>query len=136
MSATPEIAPATRIKMKIMELYEEEGFLNAKIDPKRYIFFSADTSDDEIIVTWRYENDFSDEYETVYDFNPESSSNLINKIRNRILLKYEIVEGDEVVVRKIEFTGNQAFDDDDLASEFDETTFRPGIIPLEKVQFT
>lgn len=110
-----------RVKNKIKSLYDEEGYLNAEIEPKLYSFFKADTSDDEITVTWRYENDWSDEYETVYDYEPESRIDIINKIDQRKLLIYEIDEGDEVIVQQIRFNGNEAFDDDDLKSEFEET---------------
>jgi outer membrane protein insertion porin family len=111
-----------RTKTKIKELYDEEGYLNAKIDAQLYTFFRADTSDDEIIVTWRNEKDFSDEYETSYDYDPDYKSDILRKVKSRTLLKYVFDEGDEVIVKKIRFNGNQAFDDDDLKSEFDETS--------------
>ncbi len=111
-----------RYREKIRDLYEEDGFLNVKIMPKYYEFFEADTSDDEITVTWRYEKDLSDEYETVFDYDDTRRSDFIGKMKDRILLMYDIEEGDEVVVRKIEFIGNEAFDDGDLKSEFDETS--------------
>ena len=106
---------------KIKKLYEKEGFLNAKITPLLYSFFEADTSKDEITVTWRNDNDLSDEYQTTYDYSPESRTNIIRKIKDRKLLLFDIDEGDKVIVRKIKFVGNEKFDDDDLISEFDET---------------
>ena len=39
-----------------------------------------------------------------------------------MLLKIVIEEGDEVSVREITFNNNNAFDDDDLKSEMDETS--------------
>ncbi len=111
-----------RVKSKMIKLYEEEGYLNAKIEPKLYTFFEADTSDDEITVIWRNTEDLSDEYETVYDYDPDTRFDLLRKVKTRTLLKYVIEEGDEVIVRQIRFNGNQAFDDDDLKSEFDETS--------------
>ena len=111
-----------RIILKVKDLYEEDGFLNAKITPLKFAFAYADTSDDEITVTWKNLIDEDDEEEIVYDFNPEGRSNLIKRIRERLLLVLEIEEGEEVVVRSIEFDGNTAFEDDDLQSEFDETT--------------
>ncbi len=111
-----------RIILKVKDLYEDEGFLNAKITPLKFAFAKADTSDDEITVTWRNLTDEDDEEETVYDFNPEGRSNIIKRIKNRLLLVLEIEESEEVVVRSIEFEGNTAFEDDDLQSEFDETT--------------
>ncbi len=107
--------------IKIKDLYEEEGYLNAKIKPQQFQFSRADTTDDEIEVTWINQKDASDEFETIYDYNPESRTNLERKIKDRILLLYRIEEGDEVTVRKISFEGNSAFDDDDLSDEFDET---------------
>ncbi len=111
-----------RVKANIKKLYEEEGFLNAEITPVRYRFFDSDTSDESITVTWQNLNDLSDEYKTEYDYDPESRSNIIRKIRNRQLLVYKINEGDEITVNKIEFIGNEAFDDDELKDEFDETS--------------
>ncbi|MBZ0181124.1 MAG: outer membrane protein assembly factor BamA [Melioribacteraceae bacterium] len=110
-----------RAILKVKELYDEEGYLNAKITPLQYEFVSADTSDDEITVTWQNIDNQEDEMETTYDYDPDVSSRLVDKLNNRVLLVFDIEEGDEVVVRKIEFTGNEAFDDDDLKSEFDET---------------
>lgn len=106
---------------KVKELYDEEGYLNAKINPLQYQFVKADTSDDEITVTWNNISDSEDEMETNYDYDPDANSRLVEKLANRVLLVFDIEEGDEVVVRKIEFNGNEAFDDDDLKSEFDET---------------
>ncbi|MCX6149207.1 MAG: outer membrane protein assembly factor BamA [Ignavibacteriales bacterium] len=108
------------IKTKIKGLYEEDGLLNAVIEPIKYSFFSADTIDEEIEVTWQNTLDLSDEYKTTYNIK-ENSNNFISKIKDRILVKFKINEGDKVVVRIIEFNGNKAFDDDDLKSEFEET---------------
>ena len=58
----------------------------------------------------------------LYESGDRTYTNLIPRIKDRILLKLSIEEGDEVVVRKIEFTGNAAFDDDDLSGEMDETS--------------
>jgi len=110
-----------RVTQKFKSMYEDEGYLNAEITPLRYTFFRADTLEDEIEVTWRNENNLSDEYQTEYEYSPVSRYNLIERIKERVLLKFVIDEGDEVIVRKIEFVGNEAFDDDDLKSEFDET---------------
>lgn len=109
------------IKTKIKGLYEEEGLLNAEIKILKYSFVSSDTIDEEVEVTWRNLADFSDEYKTTYEIK-ENSSNFVAKMKDRLLLKFVINEGDKVVVRKIEFTGNDFFEDDDLKSEFDETS--------------
>ncbi len=111
-----------RFLSKIKELYEEEGFLNAKIEGHYYSFFQADTSGDEIIVTWRNNKDLSQEYQTTYEVEKSVSMNAISRVQTRTLLILDIDEGNEVSVAKISFTGNDAFDDDDLKSEFDETS--------------
>jgi outer membrane protein insertion porin family len=106
---------------RIKKLYADDGYLNAKVEAKRYIYYTADTVDNDITVTWRQENDFSEELPVEYDEGDRVYSDLIRKIKDRIVLKLEIDEGDEVVVRKISFTGNKAFDDGDLRGEMDDT---------------
>lgn len=111
-----------RIINTILKDYGEEGYLNAKINVNYFSFFEADTSDDEITVKWRNEKDFSDEYETTYEVSKAISLNSIDRIKNRTLAVLDFEEGDVVKIRKIFFNGNEAFDDDDLKSEFDETS--------------
>ncbi|KAF0151287.1 MAG: outer membrane protein assembly complex [Ignavibacteria bacterium] len=111
----------SRIITKIKAQYEEEGFLNAQITPSRYVFFQADTTDDEVIITWRNEKDLSKEHQTTYDLDMATTVNSVVRIKDRILMMMDIEEGDEVTVNQIRFNGNAAFDDDDLKSEFDET---------------
>lgn len=108
------------VKNKIKLMYDEEGYLNAVITPTIMVYGFADTTDDEIEITWRNEKDFSDEYKTTYD-RSNVASNFITKAKERALLRFSIDEGDEVVVRKIEFNGNQAFSDGKLKGAFDET---------------
>jgi outer membrane protein insertion porin family len=110
-----------KVKSKIEALYYEDGFLNTLVEPVEYKFAKSDTSDDEIFVTWRSTKDPDEEYETEYDYDKDRPGNIIEKIKDRILLAYIIDEGDEVVIREIIFEGNEAFEDDDLASEFDDT---------------
>jgi len=112
----------SKLKLRIKDLYAEEGFLNAKIEDEIFEFFTADTIDEDISVTWRNQKDLSDEYEVIYEEGDRTYANLIARIKDRVLLKLTIEEGDEVVVREIEFTGNQAFDDSDLKGEMDETS--------------
>ena len=111
-----------KLKIRIKDLYDEEGFLNAEIKDDIYEFFSADTVDEDITVTWRNKKDFADEYQYTYESSEQIYSNLIDRIKDRVLLKLTIEEGNEVIVRKIEFTGNTVFDDDELAGEMDETS--------------
>jgi len=110
-----------RIKNKFLDKYEDEGYLNAKIDINYYSFFRADTTDDEIIVTWRNNKNFSQEYETTYDLKKATAINSIERIKDRTLVMFNVTEGDEVIIRSIKFNGNTAFEDDDLKSEFDNT---------------
>ncbi|MBI9073133.1 MAG: outer membrane protein assembly factor BamA [Melioribacteraceae bacterium] len=110
-----------RVKGEIKKLYDEEGYLNAKIEPLRFIYAEADTSDDEIVVTWKNENDYSDQVETYYDYDPDNKYDVLRKVTTRILVVFRIDEGDEVTIRKIEFVGNEQFDDDELKGELAET---------------
>jgi len=111
-----------KLKIRIKDLYAEEGFLNAEIKDDIYEYLNADTLDEDITVTWRNKKDFSDEYEYTYESDERVYSNLISRIKDRVLLKLTIKEGDEVIVRKIEFNGNTIFDDGELAGEMDETS--------------
>lgn len=106
---------------RVKELYAKEGYLNAQIFAKRYVYFTADTIDNDITVIWRQEKDFSDELPVEYKEGDRVYSDIISKIKDRVVLKLEIEEGDEVVVREISFTGNSAFDDGDLKGEMDKT---------------
>lgn len=109
-----------KLKQRLLKLYEKEGLLGAKIDDKYYTYLSADTTEDEIITRWRNSKDFSDEFEVRYDYGSVRTSDLISRIKDRIIVKFVIDEGEEVRVRKIEFVGNKAFDSDDLKDAMDE----------------
>jgi outer membrane protein insertion porin family len=111
-----------KLKLRIKSLYDEEGYLNAKITDNLYEYFTADTSDGDITVTWRNQKNLSDEYALTYESDDQSYSNLIPRIKDRVLLKLTIEEGDEVVVREIVFDGNDVFDDSDLSSTMEETS--------------
>ena len=106
---------------KVKKLYDDDGFLNVKIKALKFAYSKADTSDDEIIVTWKNIDDPSDEEETIYEYDPDIRSNIFRRIEKRQLLVLDIEEGEEVVIRSISFNGNEAFEDDDLRSEFSET---------------
>ncbi|MCK7528011.1 MAG: hypothetical protein MZV64_65660 [Ignavibacteriales bacterium] len=112
----------SKIIQKINGLYEEEGYYNTIITAKYYKYFTADTLDEDVLVRWQNTTDLADEYEVEYSGSEAQSSNLINKIKERLLLKLVIEEGNEVTVRQISFNDNEAFDDDDLKSEMDETS--------------
>ncbi len=110
----------SKLEQIILNLYTEEGFFNAQIKPEYYIYSSADTVDGDIFVLWKNQKDFSDEYEVEYESGDQRYADLIGRIKERVLIKLKITEGDEVTVREIEFTGNEVFDDGDLKSEMDE----------------
>ena len=112
----------SKIKGRILDLYKKEGYLNAKVDIERFVYFTADTIDDDITVIWRNEKDLSDELPVEYLSGERSYSNLISRIKDRIVLKMIIEEGEEVVVRNISFVGNTAFDKGDLEGEMEETS--------------
>jgi outer membrane protein insertion porin family len=108
--------------IKILGLYEEEGFLNAKVIPEYYTFFQADTSDEKVFVTWRNVKDLSKEYKTEYKLDELRSINTLARIKERTVVVLNIEEGEEVNINDIRFTGNEAFSDDDLVSELDKTS--------------
>lgn len=109
-----------KIQQKVNALYEDEGYFNTIITPKYYNYFTADTISDDIFVKWRNTQDLSDEYEFKYSSSEAKSSNLINKIKDRMLLKLDIKEGEKVKVREIDFINNTAYDDGDLRGAMDE----------------
>ncbi len=109
-----------RLKNNILKLYEEEGHFNADLTFNYYSFLSADTTKKEIITRWRNQKDFSDEIEQVYEKSETQYSDLIGKIKDRIIVRFQISEGEVVKVRAIDFEGNEIFQDDDLRSEMDE----------------
>jgi outer membrane protein insertion porin family len=109
-----------KLKNNVLKLYESEGFYNAQLKFTYYNFFSADTTKNEIITRWRNQKDFSDEIEEVYEKSEAQYSDLINKIKDRIIVRFQISEGEVVKVRAIEFINNEVFSDEDLISEMDE----------------
>ncbi len=107
---------------QINKLYEDDGYFNTHYETKYYSYLSADTVDENILVRWRNTKDLADEYETKYNLNDYLSSNLISKIKDRVLLKIIIEEGNKVKVRDITFEGNNDFDDGELRTEMEETS--------------
>ncbi len=112
----------TRIKDDLKKQYDKDGYLNAEIKMEHFIYYTADTTENNIDVVWRNEKDFSDEYTVKYDRDENSYMNLIDKIKKRVLLMIKIDENQKVVVRKIEFTGNKAFSDSKLRGQMDNTS--------------
>ena len=112
----------TRITDVLMKKYDKDGYLNAEIKMEHFIYYTADTTENNIDVVWRNEKDLSDEYTVKYDRDENSYMNLIDKIKKRVLLIIKINENHKVVVRKIEFTGNKAFSDGKLRGQMDNTS--------------
>ncbi|PIQ08323.1 MAG: outer membrane protein assembly factor BamA, partial [Ignavibacteriales bacterium CG18_big_fil_WC_8_21_14_2_50_31_20] len=108
---------------EIKKLYEAEDLMNAQITTSLFQFAKADTTDEnEITVTWQDKVNLANTKEIVYEFDSNSKRDIINRIKDRLLLVYNIEEGEKVDVTKITFLNNKAFESDDLKSEFDETS--------------
>jgi len=112
----------SRIVNKIKSDYAEEGYLNAKIKVSYFSFFSADTSGKEIKVTWRNDQNLSDEFENTYELSKAVSMNSMDRVKNRKLVILDIEEGDQAKIRYIIFNGNNAFSDSKLKGQLDETS--------------
>jgi outer membrane protein insertion porin family len=109
-----------KLIQRINGLYEEDGYFTTEIKAIYYKYFNADTIGDKIFVRWQNTVDLADEYEVEYNASEGKSSDLITKIKERLLLKIDIQEGDVAKVREITFENNKAFDDGDLKSQMDE----------------
>ena len=103
-----------RLKQRLMKDYAKDGYLNVDINPLIYRYFMADTTKKGINVIWRDEKNLADEYTVEYPFGDITYSNLIDKIKDRIVLKLKIKENDKITVREIHFLGNRAFSEGDL----------------------
>lgn len=110
-----------RAVKEIKKLYFEEGFLNPSVSTETYSFASADSTDEEIIATWINKNNPEEEHKTYYSREDYSYRRQVKKLKSRVLVVCNIDEGKESVIRNIEFVGNENFEDDKLASTFDET---------------
>ncbi len=117
-----------KLIQRINKLYEEDGYFNTTFNTKYYNYFSADTVKDNILVRWRNTKDLADEYETEYNLSDNKSSNLISKIKDRMLLKIIIEEGSKTKVRDITFEGNKDFDEGDLRGAMGELSVLSGEI--------
>lgn len=110
-----------RVRKKILDLYAKEGFLNAEVTPVKYKFLKADTLKKAIKVTWEDLANNKNTFETEYEYDKSSKTDVLGKMKERILLVYNIVEGEVVKVNEIRFIGNKSFSDSKLKGEFDET---------------
>ncbi|HEY6906105.1 MAG TPA: POTRA domain-containing protein, partial [Ignavibacteriaceae bacterium] len=77
----------TNFEQRVLKLYADDGYLNAKLNTERFDYFRADTTEDEINVIWRNEKDLSDEYTVNYPKSEITYSDLISRIKERVLLK-------------------------------------------------
>ena len=109
-----------RLRQTILKMYDDDGYLNAVVDMEYFKYFRADTTEDEIVTTWQNEKDLADEYKLSYDKSDQVYTNLIDRIKNRILLKINITENTQTTVRDIEFIGNKHFDNGDLRGQMDD----------------
>jgi len=110
-----------RAVKEIKKLYFEEGFLNPIVTTEVYSFANADTTNEDIVATWVKKINPEEEYRTYYKREDYSFRRQVKKLKSRVLIVCNITEGKESVVREIAFNGNKHFDDDQLASTFDET---------------
>jgi outer membrane protein insertion porin family len=113
-------AEIARLRQRVLDAYEEEGYLSAQVDIKTYRYFRADTTKNAIIVHWRNDQDLADEITVEYALKDISYSNLIERLQDRVVLLLDIEENEEVIVRRIEFSGNDSFDDSKLRGQMDE----------------
>jgi len=110
-----------RFISKVKKLYDDDGYLNASFSSELYTFLRADTANSEIKITWRNVKDFSKEYYNSIAISDAVGSQRVERIKARTILMLDIKEGDESIIRKISFAGNNAFDNDELRGTFDET---------------
>lgn len=106
---------------RIKKLYQEKGMQSSQIAPLYYEFAMLDSTSDQYIVTWRDQKNFSDEITTEYAKTDVLAEALLKRVQERMVLVFDIKEGDLARIRKISFEGNEAFDDDELKSQFDDT---------------
>ncbi len=110
---------------RVLKYYDEEGIVNTKIDVKKYSFVSADSVDKNTVkVLWHNIKDFSDEYTDEYEYNTRRINRLIHRLKDRLLIIFDIHEGEELTVTDIEIVGNKAFDDEDVIDEMDKTSVK------------
>ncbi len=111
----------SRIKYAILALYSKDGYLNSEVNIEHYIYYTADTTKKSINVIWRNEKNLSEEYTVKYDLNDQTYINLIEKIKDRILLVIKIKENAKVIIRQIDFVGNKDFSSSDLKGAMEDT---------------
>ncbi len=111
----------SRIKEAILALYGKDGYLNSEVNIEHYIYYTADTTKKSINVIWRNEKNLSEEYTVKYDLNDQTYINLIDKIKDRILLVIKIKENAKVIIREIDFVGNKDFPSSDLKGAMEDT---------------
>lgn len=111
----------SKIKRNLLRLYAEKGLLNAQITPSLLNFFTADTVGKKIKILWINPTDGEDKHITEINLSDKFEADAINRMKNRVLLKLKIDEGNVVLVKGINFYGNKSFSKRKLLSQFDET---------------
>lgn len=111
----------SKIKRNLLRLYAEKGLLNAQITPSLLNFFTADTVGKKIKILWINPTDGEDKHITEINLSDKFEADAVNRMKNRVLLKLKIDEGNVVLVKRINFYGNKSFSKRKLLSQFDET---------------
>lgn len=111
----------SKIKRNLLRLYAEKGLLNAQITSSLLNFFTADTVGKKIKILWINPTDGEDKHITEINLSDKFEADAINRMKNRVLLKLKIDEGNVVLVKGINFYGNKSFSKRKLLSQFDET---------------
>lgn len=110
----------SKLKRNIFRLYEEKGMLNAEITTSLLEFSKVDTLKKKVRVHWANRYDSEDTYITEIDLSDRPAIESIDRMKNRVLLKIKIDEGQVVLVKKINFYGNKNFSKGKLLDQFDE----------------
>lgn len=109
-----------KIKRNILRLYEEKGMLNAEVTTTFLEFLKADTTKKKILVHWINKNEPDDKHTMEIDLKDRVAVESIERMKNRILLKIKIDEGNVILVKRINFIGNKNFSRGKLLDQFDE----------------
>ncbi len=110
----------SRIKRNLLRLYEEKGLLNAEITTTLLEFSKVDTTKKKLLVRWVNKYDPDDTHTMEIDIKDKVAIESIERMKNRVLLKIKIDEGRVVLVKQINFYGNEKFSKSKLLGQFDE----------------
>jgi len=111
----------SKLKRNIMRLYEEKGMINSSITTSLLDFHSVDTLKKKIRVKWVNKSNPADIHTIEYDLGDKLAIESIKRMPARKLLKLKIDESDVVLIKKINFYGNESFSKSKLQGQLDET---------------